>query len=227
MHAGDEPVVEIVDVEAVGEERDADGVVGGSAQIEEGSKQCAGGEEAEDDFVRDGWCGGVRHVEEMLDEPRVTGDDSGDGEDDQRERHDERRFLGAGGVVAARFAEQDDEQEAEGVEGGEENGGGGDPESGAVIHPGPLDNVVLAERAAEERDAGEGESAGQHAERSDGHAGEESAHFPDILFVVEGDDDRARAEKEEALEEGVGEEVEHGDIAGRAHADADDHVAEL
>ena len=45
--------------------------------------------------------------------------------------------------------------------------------------------------------------------------------------MVQGDDDGPRAEEEEALEEGVGEKVEHGRVAGRTHADTDNHVAEL
>ena len=89
------------------------------------------------------------------------------------------------------------------------------------------DDEILAVVTAEPRCAGQGERADDNAERGKRHASEEPAHFPDVLLVVQGDDDRARAEEEHALEERMGEEMEHGNIARGRDGDADDHVTEL
>ena len=59
--------------------------------------------------MRDGGGTGVGDIEEVADEPRVTRDDGGNGEDDERKRHDERGFFGPGGMVTARLAEENDE----------------------------------------------------------------------------------------------------------------------
>jgi len=56
--------------------------------------------------------------------------------------------------------------------------------------------------------------------------GSEAAHFPDVLLVMRAVDDRARAEEEERLEEGVREEVIHRRVV-RGEADGAHHVAEL
>ena len=60
----------------------------------------------------------------------------------------------------------------------------------------------------------------------DGHFFQQAAHFPDVLFVVAGVDDRAGTEEEQRLEPCMGEEVEHARLAGD-EADGHDHVAEL
>ena len=56
--------------------------------------------------------------------------------------------------------------------------------------------------------------------------GGEPAHLPEVLLPAEAVDDAARAEEEQRLEEGVGDEVEDAGGVG-AHPDADEHVAEL
>ena len=78
-----------------------------------------------------------------------------------------------------------------------------------------------------ESEPGEGERSGDGAEKGEGHFVFQRAHFPDVLFVVHAHDDRAGAEEEQALEEGVGEEVEHRNVPRFGHADAQNHVAEL
>ena len=81
----------------------------------------------------------------------------------------------------------------------------------------------------ESRGEGHGDERGKSKEEGDTgerHFFQQSAHFPDVLFVVAGVDDRARAKEEQGLEPCVGEEVEHARFAGN-EADRHDHVAEL
>ena len=54
----------------------------------------------------------------------------------------------------------------------------------------------------------------------------QSAHVADVLLVMHRVDDRARAEEQQRLEEGVREQMEHADRIG-ADAHGDEHVAEL
>ena len=169
----------------------------------------------------------VRDVEEMPGHGRVTRGDRGHGQQQQGGGHDDRGLPRVLRVARARAPHEHDEEEPEHVERGEQGGAGGDPEDGGVAAVGVGDDQVLAEISAEARAADERERAGHEAEGGERHAAEESAHFPDILLVVQGDDDRPRAEEEEAFEERVGEKVEDGDIVDRRDGDADDHVAEL
>ncbi len=72
----------------------------------------------------------------------------------------------------------------------------------------------------------EGGGADGEGQSGDRHLLEQAAHFPDVLFVVAGVDDRAGTEEEQSLEPGVGEKVEHaGFTSDEAHGH--DHVAEL
>ena len=54
----------------------------------------------------------------------------------------------------------------------------------------------------------------------------QAAHLAHVLLVMHRGDDRARAEEQQRLEEGVGEQVEDAEAVA-ADAEADEHVAEL
>ncbi len=66
----------------------------------------------------------------------------------------------------------------------------------------------------------------EQRDRRDLHVLEQAAHLPQILFAVQTVNHRARAQEQQALEERVRHQMPD---AGRkrAHADAQEHVAEL
>src|SRR5437764_15172485 len=88
------------------------------------------------------------------------------------------------------------------------------------------EDSVLAEKSAERREPDERERANHESEKRDAETAGEPAHFPDVLLVMEHDDDRAGAEKKKRFKKRVREEMEHRRFAGR-EAHGHDHVAEL
>ena len=65
-----------------------------------------------------------------------------------------------------------------------------------------------------------------HHPEGEGNFLREAAHLAHVLLVMHGVDDRARAEEQQRLEEGMGEEMENAERIA-ADAEADEHVAEL
>ena len=174
----------------------------------------------------------------------------------KRDQHDQRRFMDRMIIVmavvvmrvvvvrlsrqrarpVAPMAEEGHEDEPPGIEGSE---GGGDVDAPERVvraetmrGEGGLDDRVLrhvagkAERGERNADAGQRQRADDHHPEGDGNLGPKSAHPSHVLLVMHRGDDRARAEEQKRLEEGVGEEMEHAEAIA-ADAKADEHVAEL
>ena len=63
-------------------------------------------------------------------------------------------------------------------------------------------------------------------QKVNGNLSREPAHLPHVLLVMHRGDDRAGAEEQQRLEEGMREEMENAERIA-ADAEADEHVAEL
>ena len=127
------------------------------------------------------------------------------------------------------FAEERHEQQAEHVERGDEGGDYADqPEDPASVWAGVClpEDFVLAPKARQGRDSGDGEGGDTHGQERPWNVGAQAAHLAHVLFAVDGMDDGSGREEEEALEESVGHQVKD---SGREGSDAagHEHVAEL
>ncbi len=96
---------------------------------------------------------------------------------------------------------------------------------------GALDDRVLGIEARQTADAGnaqagDGDGADGHHRIGDRQQLPQTAHLPHVLLVVHAVDHRAGTEEQQGLEEGVGEQVEHGGLVG-TDARREEHVAEL
>ena len=74
--------------------------------------------------------------------------------------------------------------------------------------------------------AGDGQRGSQHRGVGPGDALAQAAHVAHVLFAAHGVHHAAGAEEEQRLEKGVGHQVKDA-RAERAHAAAQEHVAEL
>ncbi len=105
---------------------------------------------------------------------------------------------------------EDEEEEAEHIEGGEAAGDEADGEDEVVAAlEGGEEDLVFREEAGEREDAGDGEAGDEGRAVGPGEARAEAAHVFDEV-AVDGVDGDTGGEEEHALEEGVGEDVEHG-----------------
>ena len=86
-------------------------------------------------------------------------------------------------------------------------------EDGRIFFPGEREDRILAEKSAEGRKPDQRQGAGHESEKCDPEPSGQAAHLPDVLLMMEHDDDRAGAEEEQRLEEGVREEMEHRRLA--------------
>ncbi len=142
---------------------------------------------------------------------------------------DGRRLVG--GAVAAVLAEEghppSPDHVGRGHEGGDQAEDQHQPVGAAVLAlGGPGQDLVLGPEPGEGRQGDQGgHGQGEGPERA-GHVLAQPAHLPHVEGVVGGQADRAGAQEQAALEEGVGEQVEHATRPG-ADAQAHDHVAEL
>ena len=137
-------------------------------------------------------------------------------------------------VAAA--AEEGHEHQAPGIEGGQAGGDVGAQEgidrAVAVRGECRLDDRVLGNEAGKtERREGMPTPVSESVpiiiiQNVNGIALPQPAHLAHVLLVMHRGDHRARAEEQQRLEEGMGEEVEHAEAVA-ADAEADEHVAEL
>lgn len=125
------------------------------------------------------------------------------------------------------LAEEDHQRLTGHVEGGERGGDHDDPEDAAMMLPRTGHDQILGVVAAEEEATRERQHAAEVSQEGDGHLFPEAAHLPDVLLVVHSKNDRTGREEEEALEEGVREEVEHRQGRRDGETGAGHHVAEL
>src|SRR5271166_344610 len=102
----------------------------------------------------------------------------------------------------------------------------------AMRYEGGLDDRVLryiageTERGERDADPGQGQRADRHHPEGEGDLAPEAAHATHVLLMVHRGYDRTRAEEEQRLEEGVGEQVKDGEAVA-ADPEADKHVSEL
>src|SRR2546423_1881727 len=82
-----------------------------------------------------------------------------------------------------------------------------------VVFVGELEDRVLAEESAERWTAHERERPGKKRHERNGEIFGKAAHLPNVLFVMQRDDDGAGAEKEQRFEKRVREKMEHGGVA--------------
>ena len=133
------------------------------------------------------------------------------------------------GGGAARLAEEREVRRPHRVGGGHEGADQRDPhEHRVAVVPDIVDDLVLGEEPGEREHPGEGERRHDPGPRGHWHLAPQSAH---VLLHVEavmraGVTHRAGAQEQTALEEGVGEDVEHRWQPG-AGAETEHHVAEL
>ena len=97
---------------------------------------------------------------------------------------------------------------------------------------GRLDDRVLRDEAGEadirmrNADARQRQRADRHHPEGEGNVLPQAAHVAHVLLVMHRMDDRARAEEQQRLEEGVREQVEDAEAVA-ADAERDEHVAKL
>ena len=148
---------------------------------------------------------------------------------DEQRHCDIQAFHFDGVVMPPAFAEKHHEEQAEGVNPREK--GADDP---AEPKPQPLSfdfergdqDLVLAEIAGSVGEGRQREAADEKTQESDRKLFALRPHAEDVLFVMQAENDRAGAEEEQRLEEGVGHQVENRSRPG-ADAEAEKHVADL
>ena len=160
-----------------------------------------------------------------------AGEDRARREDLQRHDHRPRRLVDVLRLLrgAAEAPAEGHPVEPEHVEGGERRRHRADAPHVLPVAADPVgrpQDLVLREEAGEGRDPRDRDAADEHREVRRGQLRLEAAHVPHVLLARHRVDDRARAEEEERLEEGVGEDVEDPGAEG-AHAAGQEHVAEL
>ena len=133
------------------------------------------------------------------------------------------------------FAEEGQEDQPPAVEAGQQRGERAEPEGDRARTPirsprrsrGSRPSTrSRRSRTADDADAGDRQRADDHHPEGDRDLLPERAVVTHVLLVVHGVDDAARAEEQQRLEEGVGEQMEHRRAVG-ADARGEEHVAEL
>ena len=152
---------------------------------------------------------------------------SQDRENNQRNGHDKRRFKARSRRIAPRFSEEHNENQPHHVERGQECGEKTKQKNRRVVFVGESEDCVLAEESAERRTTDQRQRAdSERRERSVCSFPASAAHLPDVLLVMQHDDDRTGAEEEQRLEKRVREKVKHRRFTG-SQTDGHHHVAEL
>src|SRR5262245_45669654 len=85
-----------------------------------------------------------------------------------------------------------------------------------VVHG--AENRILAPKTGQREDTSEGQTANQERDVGDGHELPQAAKLPHVDDPSHGMHHRTRAEKEQSLEESVGEEVKHATSNPRRHS---------
>src|SRR5713101_4317459 len=109
--------------------------------------------------------------------------------------------------MTARLAKKNNYQQACDIKRGQQRGAQSDNKDRHVVFVGERQNRVLAKKSAERRATHEREGADQKRNKCDGKIAAQTAHFPNVLFVVKRDDDGAGREKEERFEKRMREKV--------------------
>src|SRR4030095_4623816 len=151
----------------------------------------------------------VRNDEKILRDSFKTGGEREEGEDNQRNDHHRRRFVSGARGIAPWFAEKNNKNLPRNVKRSQECGRQADDEDRHVALEGEREDVVLAEKTAEWRTTDQRQRADGERRERDFQFLTEPAHIPNVLLVMQGDDDRARGKKEERFEKRVCEKMKH------------------
>src|SRR6266446_6577436 len=103
--------------------------------------------------------------------------------------------------MTAGMPEKNDDKQTRDVKGGQERGDDREHEDRHVVYVGERKNGVFAKESTERRTAHERECADQKCNKCDGEIFGQAAHLPNVLFVMERDDDGTGSEEEQRLEE--------------------------
>ena len=118
-----------------------------------------------------------------------TSPGGGQSQKNQRPDHHPRRFPSGAGVVAARPAEENHDHETQHVERGQKCREKCEPTDRRIFSVSEREDSVFAEESAKRGEADQRERADHESEKGDAEAPGEPAHFPDVLLVMEHDDD--------------------------------------
>src|SRR6516225_8768746 len=110
------------------------------------------------------------------------------------------------------MTEKSHHEQARDIERREEGGKKGDREDRAVLFVSERKDRVLGKKAAERWAANQGQRADREGEERDRQMTREPAHLPDVLLVMQHDDDSTCTEEEQRLEEGMREKVKHAGV---------------
>ena len=158
----------------------------------------------------------IGQVTEKFRDETEAGGENRNGENDQRGDHDPWRFSSRARLVAARLAEEDDDEQPRHVERGQEGREERERKDRRIFFVRGARIASLEKNPLKGGTADEGERADGESEKGHSQSAGQPAHLPDVLLVMQRVDDRAGAEEEQRLEEGVREEVEHRGAAATA-----------
>ena len=159
----------------------------------------------------------------------VAGQDGEDRQDDEGDGHGPRGFVDVptGAGLEPLLAVEGQVDEAEHVK-RRQDGAQEAQRIEDVVAPGvgARQDGVLGEKSRQERNARDGQGADE--EDGEGHRQvfPQAAHPAQVLPAAQGVDDAPRREEEQALEESVGDQVEHARRVG-PDAAAQEHVSDL
>src|SRR5262249_6626373 len=140
--------------------------------------------------------------------------------------HYPRRFLAVAGEITSRFAKKNDNHRTRNIKGGEKRGRQSDDEDRRVPRVGQGKDRVFAEKSAEGRATDQRERAGGKCAECNFQFRRQATLFPNVLLVMETDDNRAGGKEEQCFEKCVREKVKHRRVVGR-EPNGHDHVTKL
>src|SRR6202011_6329725 len=95
-----------------------------------------------------------------------------------------------------------------------------------VVLESRCEDRILAKKSAERRAADQRQRADKKCGERDFKISSQSAHVPDVLFVMKTDDDRAGSEEEKRFKERVSKKMKHRRLV-RCQSNRHHHVTEL